>query len=117
MTLAPVFLFGYRRGVRVMFALFVALVMVLSGIHAGPAEAHEQASGAAAHALHGGDGGQEQPDLGDQHVCHHHCPSGSMASAPETQSSLIYAPVKPFSAAFTRLNSTASAPPLDPPIA
>ncbi|WP_299195941.1 hypothetical protein [uncultured Erythrobacter sp.] len=111
-------LLRYPPAMRFVFTLFAAMAILVSGIHAGPSQAHENdpAHASEYHAQSDDDdGGSEAPTKGDQHGCHHHCPStaasnpGKLASADHFASARLV-PSKSFP-----LSSTTRAPPLTPP--
>src|SRR3546814_18509897 len=54
------------------------MAVFLSGIHSGPAEAHENDPvHTTTHHVEQQDDGSKQPTDVDQHGCHHHCPSAA----------------------------------------
>lgn len=104
---------------RHLLILIALVALVWSGLHAGPAEAHENdlghssASAAVSHTH-----GEESPsDRGtEQHVCHHHCPNAPAAHAPEATERRFFAEQLVFGVIAPALHPTKTAPPLDPPI-
>lgn len=100
--------------------LFAIVALVWSGLHAEPADAHENAADhASAHAVSAhGDADHDPSDKagGDQHACHHHCPNAPAERAPDTDHSMFVAKVPTFATLIPALHPTGLAPPLDPPI-
>jgi hypothetical protein len=117
MTLVNFDLLRYRTGVRIALALFAAMAIFLSGIHAGPAEAHENDPVHASehHAQQHDDGGSKQDDSRDQHGCHHHCPSTAASDGNESPATGYLASAVLFPLGSAPLVSTTRAPPLNPP--
>ena len=102
---------------RQILAIFAAVAILLSGIHAGPAEAHENDLGHASafHIDQNDDDGSKQPMKGDQHGCHHHCPTAAASHPNEPDDADYYAGASLFALDTAPLVSTSRAPPLNPP--
>ncbi len=100
---------------RIAFALLAAIAIFLSGIHAGPAQANESdpVHATTDHAVPDDDGSSTQPDTGDQHGCHHHCPS--VASSDQSEAADYFASARLFPTDMAPLTSTSRIPPLNPP--
>ena len=100
--------------------LFAFIALVWSGLHAEPADAHENAMGhtsTSAASSHGDeDKGQSGQRGGDQHACHHHCPNAAAQRAPEAIQGAIFTKQPVFGTIIAALHPMKRAPPLDPPI-
>ncbi len=100
--------------------LFALVTLVWSGLHAEPADAHENAMGhtsASAASSHGDEHkGQSDQGGGDQHACHHHSPNAAAARAPEAIQGAVFTKQPVFGTIIAALRPTGRAPPLDPPI-
>lgn len=111
-------LLRYSPTMRFVFSLFAAMAILVSGIHAGPSAAHENdPTHASEHHAQSddGDGGSEDLTKGDQHGCHHHCPSASASNQGKLASALNFASVRLVPSEMSPLGSTTRAPPLTPP--
>lgn len=117
MTVAIPQTVGYRWRVRIVFALFAAMALLVSGIHAGPAEAHEGDSQhlSAHHTDQHDESGSSKPDAGDHVGSHHHCPSCAAIDADPVQNTDFVRGEQFKPAAIKPLASTTRAPPLNPP--
>lgn len=117
MMLAVSLNFRYRVRVRMLVTLFAAMAIFLSGLHAGPAGAHDgdpvQASAHAADHQHG-DGG-EDPISDEQHDDHHHCPSAAAPDHGIFVAGDFFINMRLLPPNMIRLGSTTLAPPLAPP--
>ena len=102
---------------RTLLALFAVVAILLSGVHADAAQAHENdpAHASEFHVTQNGDDGSKQPMKGDQHGCHHHCPSTATPHSGEAEATEYYASASVFPLDTAPLFSTSRAPPLDPP--
>src|SRR3546814_11875897 len=82
MILVKLLTIGYRATVRLALAFFVTMAVFLSGIHSGPAEAHENDPvHTTTPQVEQQDDGWKQPTDVDQHGGHQHCPSAAAPSA------------------------------------
>lgn len=116
MILVNLLTIGYWASVRLAFAIFVAMAVFLSGIHSGPAEAHENDPvHTATHHVGQQDDGSKQPTDVDQHGCHHHCPGAAAPSTGLIASADFLTGTRFQPARMVPLTSTTRAPPLDPP--
>ena len=117
MTVAIYRTVGYRLPVRFVFALFAAMALLVSGIHAGPAEAHEDDSQhfSVHHADQQHEGSSSQPDASDQYGSHHHCPSFAAIDTDPGQNADVVCGERFKPVAIKPLASTTRAPPLNPP--
>jgi hypothetical protein len=108
---------GYLWNVRIVFALFAAMALLVSGIHAGPAESHEgdPQHFSAHHADQHDEGSSSQPDASDQYGSHHHCPSFAAVDMDPCQDADFVGSERFKPAAIKPLGSTMRAPPLNPP--
>jgi hypothetical protein len=108
---------GYRWRVRIVFALFAAMALLVSGIHAGPAEAHEgdPQHFSAHHSDQHDESGSSEPDAGDHYGSHHHCPSFAAVDTDPRQDADFVGSERFKPAAIKPLGSTTRAPPLNPP--
>ena len=108
---------SYRLLVRLVFALFAAMALLVSGIHAGPAEAHEvdPHHSSAHHVDQQDEGSTPQPDADDQYGAHHHCPSFAATDTDPGQNADFVCGERFKPAAIKPLASTTRAPPLNPP--
>lgn len=108
----------YPPNMRFVFTLFAAMAILVSGIHAGPSEAHENDPvHASDHHAHSDDddGGSEDPTKGDQHGCHHHHPSTALSNPGKLASADQFASARLVPSKSFPLSSTTRAPPLTPP--
>ena len=116
MILVKLLTIGYRATVRLALAFFVTMAVFLSGIHSGPAEAHENdPEHTTTHHVEQQDDGSKQPTDVDQHGCHHHCPSAAAPFAGLLASADFLTGTRFQPAKMVPLTSTTRAPPLDPP--
>src|SRR3546814_4219548 len=95
MILVQLLTIGERATVRVALAFFVTMAVFLSGIHSGPADAHENdLVHTTTHHVEQQHHGSKHPTDVDQHGCHHHCP---IAAAPFSclLSSAVFLPGTP----------------------
>ena len=116
--------YANEHRVRALIALFGLFAMVLSGLHAGPAAAHESDgahwSDAASH-VHGSqarDGPDDPSDPSadlDADQGHHHCPSAPAPQLPQAELSNDPGKQILFASEVSFLRLGAAAPPLDPP--
>jgi len=108
---------SYRKWVRAVFALMAGLALLVSGIHAGPAEAHENdVRHIAEHVADAHDDtGSSQPEQGGDHGFHHHCPSIAVPLAADSEAIDYPGDMVLTALAMNPLVSTTRAPPLDPP--
>src|SRR3546814_11216047 len=78
MILVKLLTIGYRATVRLALAFFVTMAVFLSGIHSGPAEAHENYPvHTTTHHVEQQDDGSKQPTDVEQHGCNHPCPNAA----------------------------------------
>lgn len=102
---------------RVLLCLLAVMALLVSGIHAGPAEAHEgdPAHISIHHAEHHDEGDTSQPDAAEHYGSHHHCPSFVADASPEPEVAIFLgnARIKPVD--MSPLVSTGRAPLLAPP--
>ncbi len=111
-------LLRYSPAMRFVFTLFAAMAILVSGIHAGPSEAHENdPTHASEHHTQSDDddGGSEDPTKGDQHGCHHHCPSAAASNLGKLGPVGHFASARLVPSKAFPLGSTTRAPPLTPP--
>src|SRR3546814_20967744 len=78
MILVKLLTIGYRATVRLALAFFVTMAVFLSGIHSGPAEAHENdpLHTTTHHVDQQEDGSKQPPDV-TPHGCQRHCLSAA----------------------------------------
>lgn len=111
-------LLRYSPAMRFVFTLFAAMAILVSGIHAGPSEAHENdPTHASEHHAQSDDddGGSEDSTKGDQHGCHHHCPSAAVSNLGKLTSTHDFTSARLVPSKTFPLGSTTRAPPLTPP--
>lgn len=104
--------------VRQLFLVFALVALAWSGLHAGPAEAHESDPAHAAHGTvfaHSDDGDDGTPDDVGQHGCHHHCPAAPAPQAAQAAQDWFYGKQLVYAPLTSALSSTSRAPLLDPP--
>lgn len=103
---------------RHLFILFAVTALIWSGLHAGPAEAHENDPAHWAEDSHHAqdqDSDSDRDANPDQHGCHHHCPTGTTHHSTAGQQTVLFANDVKFASLAARLRSIPRAPPLDPP--
>ncbi len=102
---------------RNILALFATLAILVSGIHAGAAQAHENDRVHASEHIAAADDkdGSELPMKGDQHGCHHHCPNAAASNTASEHAVDYFANAALFPLDIAPLVSTSRAPPLNPP--